>query len=87
MMHASLALPLRASACRVATGLFLDDNDDDDSQCQHPTLLLQASAHRIAMGPLLDNNLGHQHHITQHHHPACEPLLVEGDGGADDDEL
>ena len=23
-------------------------------------------------------------HITQHHHTACEPLLVGGDGGTDD---
>ena len=23
-------------------------------------------------------------HVTQHHHPAHEPLLVGGDGGADD---
>ena len=23
-------------------------------------------------------------HITQHHHPTCKPLLVGGDGGADD---
>ena len=25
-------------------------------------------------------------HVTQHHHPACEPLLVGGDGGADDEQ-
>jgi len=41
----------------------------------HPMLLLQASAHRVATGPWC--------HITQHHHPACEPLLIGGNGGAD----
>jgi hypothetical protein len=24
-------------------------------------------------------------HVTQHHHPACERLLVGGNGGADDE--
>ena len=25
-------------------------------------------------------------HVTKHHHPTYEPLLVGGDGGADDEE-
>ena len=36
-----------------------------------------ASTHRVAMGS--------QCHVTQHHHPACKPLLVGGNGGADNE--
>jgi hypothetical protein len=64
-------------------GLFLDR--DDHSRHLHPTLPLQAPARRVATGPFPDNDDHHGRcHVTQHHHPVCEPLLVGGYGGADD---
>jgi anti-sigma factor ChrR (cupin superfamily) len=41
---------------------------------------LRASARRVAL--FLDHD---GCHVTQHHHPACERLLVGGNGGADDE--
>jgi hypothetical protein len=51
-----------------------------------PALLLQASARRVATGPFLSSDDHRQCHITQHHHPACEPLLIGRYGGADNDD-
>jgi hypothetical protein len=36
-------------------------------------------------GPRFSTTTPHECHVTQRHHPACEPLLVGGDSGADDD--
>jgi hypothetical protein len=88
--------PLRATARRVATGPVSgrqrnSNNNDDVAPPTTPVADYAAAAPNAVSYSTTTHDTGSrlrccrtQCHVTQHHYPACEPLLVGGDDGADD---
>jgi hypothetical protein len=82
-----------ASDCSRGGSSVLSSRGNDDPvvtspthRTIHPCAAAASLCSQGGNGPFLSSDDHRQSHVTQHPHPACEPLLVGRYGGADDDD-